>query len=67
LAKVPQLKRFVVLSTGDIAKATETVDIQRLPVIPGLNIEVLRRPQTTGDLVRLLRDREVTNTNTADE
>lgn len=55
------------LGAGDIAKATETVDIQRLPVIPGLNIEVLRRPQTTGDLVRLLRDREVTNTNTAGE
>ncbi|MDP1560734.1 MAG: hypothetical protein Q8M16_05000 [Pirellulaceae bacterium] len=58
LAKVPQLKRIVVLIAGDTPNATEAADIQLLQVVPGLPVEVLRRPNTTEDLVRLLKEPE---------
>ncbi|MDP1563837.1 MAG: hypothetical protein Q8M16_20855 [Pirellulaceae bacterium] len=55
LAKVPQLKRIVVLIAGETPNATEAADLQFLQAVPGLPVETLRRPNTTGDLVRLLK------------
>lgn len=55
LAKVPQLKRIVVLIAGETPNATEAADLALLQAVPGLPVEVLRRPNTTGDLVRLLK------------
>jgi hypothetical protein len=59
LVKASQLKRIVVLIAGDSPNATEAVDLQFLQAVPGLEIEVRRRPKTPGDLVRLLQEREV--------